>query len=58
MTCEKEERVLSAGDTEHGLQSPLIIAQKSCHHKAPLITHESDGPITSRRAAGVAPFPG
>ncbi len=60
MTCEKEafKRVFSAKDIEYGLESPLIIAQKSCHHNAPLITHESDGPFTSRRATGVAPFSG
>lgn len=60
MTSEEEafKRVFTAKDIEYGLESPLIIAQKSCHHKAPLITHESDGPITSRRTAGVAPFSG
>lgn len=60
MTSEKEalKKVFSPKDTERGLESPLIIAQKSCHDKAPLITYESDGPITSHRAPGATLFSG
>lgn len=58
MRKERSREYFSAKDTEYGLETPLIIAQKSCHHTAPLITHESDGPITSLHTAGVALFSG
>lgn len=35
-----KKAVLGAREPELRLEDPLIIAQNSCHHQAPLITHE------------------